>query len=74
MKRQMKLTPQEQSQQHTAAEQEQTVREFASADEMLRDDAAHTVVPPAVAERLRESAAGIPAPGRSWWKRLFKTD
>ena len=73
MKRQIKLTPQEQSQQHAAAEHEQTVREFASADELLRDDAAHTIVPPAVAERLRQSAADIPAPARSWWQKLFKS-
>lgn len=73
MKRQMKLTPQEQSQQHAAGEQEQTAREYSSADELLRDDASHTEVPPAVAERLRQSAAGLPAPARSWWKRLFKS-
>ncbi len=58
----------------TAAEQTQTgaAREFASVDEMLRHDALHTPVPPAVADRLQESVERedlCPAP---WWRRLFR--
>lgn len=46
-------------------------REFASAEEMLREDARQTVVPAAIAQRLQESVAQLPAPPRSWWRRLL---
>jgi hypothetical protein len=45
--------------------------EFASVEEMLRHDALHTPVPPAIARRLEESVAQLPAPARSWWRRLL---
>jgi hypothetical protein len=45
--------------------------EFASADEMLRYDAAQTQVPPVVTERLKDSVAVEPPPARSWWRRWF---
>jgi hypothetical protein len=48
------------------------MREFASAEEMLRHDAVHTPVPPAIAHRLQASIAQLPAPSRSWWQRWFK--
>jgi hypothetical protein len=75
MKRQSKLTPQEQQQQ-LAAEQQQTqssaTREFASVEEMLRHDALHTPVPPAIAYRLEESVRQLPPPSsRAWWRRFF---
>jgi hypothetical protein len=74
MKRQTKLTQQEQEQ--LAAEQQQTkstsALEFASVEEMLRHDALHTPVPPAIAHRLEESASQLPPPsGRAWWRRFF---
>ena len=74
MKRQSKLTPQEQEQ--LAAEQQQTqsasAREFASVEEMLRHDALHTPVPPAIASRLEESIKQLPpAASRAWWRRFF---
>jgi hypothetical protein len=48
------------------------VIEFASAEEALRCDAAQTVVPPRVAERLRESIRREPRPILApWWQRLF---
>ena len=54
------------------ATQQQTgneAREFASSDELLRHDAAHTVVPPAIEARLKKSAAEIVSPApRPWWK------
>ncbi len=58
----------------TAAEQTQTEtgREFGTVDEMLRHDALHTPVPPAVEDRLQQSVdrEGLrPAP---WWRRLFR--
>ncbi len=73
MKRQTKFTS-EQQQQHAAETQSQNQQiphEFATPEEALRFDAAQTVVPPAIAQRLRESAASLPPPNRSWWKRFF---
>ena len=72
MKHQTKLS-QEQQQQHAAEHQtqQQAVREFANAEEMLRYDASQTTVPPGIAQRLQKSAADLPAPKTTWWKRLF---
>jgi len=72
MKRQSKLTPREEAQQHVAGQHEQIARDFASAEELLRYDAAQVTVPPGVAARLRQSAADVRPPARSWWQRLFK--
>ena len=47
--------------------------EFQSAEDLLRHDAATVEVPPAVAERLKESLAREPAARRSWWNRFFKS-
>jgi len=74
MKRETKLTPQEQ--QALAAEQQQAqsaaAQEFASVEEMLRHDALHTPVPPAIANRLEESVKQLPPPSsRAWWRRFF---
>ena len=73
MKRQ-KLTQQEQEQLAAAQQQTQSpsAREFASVEEMLRHDALHTPVPPAIAHRLEESASQLPPPpARAWWRRFF---
>ena len=72
MKHHTKLT-QEQQQQQAAEQQaqQQTVREFASAEELLRYDAAHTPVPPGIAQRLQKSTGDLPRPKTAWWKRLF---
>jgi hypothetical protein len=74
MKRETKLTPQEQEQ--LAAGQQQTqsssAREFGSVEEMLRHDALHTPVPPTIAHRLEESISQLPPPAdRAWWRRLL---
>lgn len=74
MKRQSKLTPQEQEQ--LAAELQQTQassgRDFASVEEMLRHDALQTPVPPTIAYRLEESVKQLPpASSRGWWRRFF---
>lgn len=46
--------------------------EFANADEVLRFDSLHTAVPPEIEQRLKQSAAGLPAgPRRSWWRNLL---
>ena len=72
MKRHMKLTSEEQ--QHPAAGQKtqsQSAHEFATVEEMLRHDSAHTIVPPEIASRLQKSTGDLPPPNRSWWKRIF---
>jgi hypothetical protein len=56
--------------QQLGGQQRQTVREFSSVEELLRQDAARTSVPPAIAARLQDSMARDPARG-SWWRRLF---
>ena len=71
MKQQTKLT---QKQEHVAEHQIQTqaTKEFSTAEEMLRADAAQIIVPPEIAERLKKSSAGIAPPAsRPWWKNLF---
>jgi hypothetical protein len=70
MKQQTKLS---EEQQHAVEQQaqKQSALEFASAEEMLRYDAANTAVPPDIARRLEQSTAGLPSPKRSWWKRWF---
>jgi hypothetical protein len=72
MKHQNKLS-REQQQQHAAEHQTQQsgAREFASVEEMLRYDAAHTTVPPGIAQRLQKSTGDLPRPKMAWWKRLF---
>jgi len=49
----------------------QSGQQFNSLEEMIRLDAEQNPVPPAVAERLKESIAREPAPARSWWQRLL---
>ena len=75
MKRFNKLNARQQKQTEQQVESQQTQqslpREFASAEEMLRHDAIHTQVPPAIAFRLRESIRQTPPPPRSWWQRWF---
>jgi len=54
---------------NTESRREQ-VLEFATPEEMLRHDALHTPVPPAIGQRLRESLRGEPPPGApGWWRR-----
>jgi hypothetical protein len=74
MKQQTKLSEEQQQQQHAVEQQtqQQSAREFANAEEMLRYDAAHTTVPPGIAQRLQKSTGqpGAPPP-RSWWRNLL---
>jgi len=49
--------------------QESDPLEFQSAEEMLRYDAAHVEIPGNIADRIAESAEGMPP--LPWWKRLF---
>jgi hypothetical protein len=74
MKRQTKLTQQEQEQLAASHQQTQSsaAQEFASVEEMLRHDALHTPVPPTIEHRLAESASQLPPPpGPAWWRRLL---
>jgi hypothetical protein len=75
MKHQNKLHSEGQEQEQpsvTTQEAGQTgVQEFASPEAMLRHDALHTPVPPAIARRLRESIGKMPQQPSSWWKRLL---
>ncbi len=71
-----KLTTRQQQEQEEEAQaiqntQAAPVREFATVEEMLRDDAQHTVVPRSVERRLRDSVAKE-SPGQApWWRRIF---
>lgn len=72
MKQHSKLSS-EQQQEHVSEQQsgQHAVQEFATAEELLRFDAANIPVPSTIAERLAKSSADLPKPNRSWWKRLF---
>jgi len=74
MKHQNKLVSREHQQQ--AAEKqshlEETAREFASPEEMLRFDAERTRAPGGIAEKLSRSLQNEPCAPRSWWKRWLK--
>ena len=72
MKQQSKLS--QEQQQHAAEQQTQqpAAREFANAEELLRYDAEHTPVPPAIAQRLQKSTSELPPLKLAWWKRLLR--
>jgi hypothetical protein len=70
MKQKHKLTSQEQQEISETQTQQSTAREFATAEELLRHDAAQTKVPPTVAKRLDESLQNQPKRTRSLWRRL----
>ena len=73
MKRQNKLNTQ--AQEHQVTNQQaaaQSTREFGTVEELLRHDALHTPVPPAVAYRLRDSIERTSRRRTGpWWRRLF---
>jgi hypothetical protein len=73
MKRQIKLTAEEQVQHQASENQAGLAHEFATPEAMLRHDALHTPVPPAIGQRLQASLAQSPEPAKGWWRRLFKT-
>lgn len=47
----------------------QTIREFATPEEVLRFDLKQTLAPDSIVERLNRSLQKEPP--RPWWKRLF---
>jgi hypothetical protein len=73
MKRKSQFTSQEQEQQAPLQQQaqQQTAKQFASAEEMLRHDALHTIVPPSIARRLDASIQQTTPPATPWWRRLL---
>lgn len=73
MKRQTKLNSEQQQEQAAEqhAQQQTPAREFSSAEELLRFEAANTVVPASVAKRLQRSTENLPSPKPSWWRRFF---
>ena len=62
---------QEQEQVAEVHSQQTSTREFTSPEELLQHDAAQTLVPPTVANRLADSLRSEPKPERSWWRRIF---
>ena len=64
---------QEEAVETKTSEQKAAVHEFQTAEEMLRADAAQTVVPETVKTRLAESVSKEPSQPqpRSWWRRLL---
>lgn len=76
MKHRARLSPTEQQQEKvtpvTGQSQHRSAQEFATAEALLRFDAAQTPVPPEIAARLQQSASQLPPPPRrSWWQNLF---
>ena len=71
MKQQNEFRPEHKQEQVEQQLAQNTVREFATTEDLLRFDADQTAVPTAIAERLQKSSADFPKPARSWWKRLF---
>ena len=70
MKQQSKFSTHQEHKQESVTQQSAAQQvEFASSEELLRFDAAQTVLPPDIAERLQKSLAGIAPPKpRPWWK------
>lgn len=56
----------------TEARQQQTAREFATVEDLLRHDSEQNPVPENVAHRLNESLAAEPKAERSWFSKWFK--
>ena len=66
-----KLRHQQQQQTSTRKQAATGQVEFATAEEMMRHDAAQTTPPDAILERLSRSLAAEPLEKRTWWQRLF---
>jgi hypothetical protein len=69
MKQRTKLSQQQHAEAHQT--QQPAGQEFASAEELLRHDAAQTSVPPKIAERLKRTTAAAAPPKTGWLKRIF---
>jgi hypothetical protein len=72
MKFEKKFSQQEQQQvSESQTQANQTIREFALPEDVLRFDAKQTAVPEKVAQRLSRSLQRHPPPARPWWRRWF---
>lgn len=71
MKQQTKLSQEQQQQATEHQTQQPAAKEFATAEELLRYDAEHTPVPPAIAHRLKKSTGALPHPKAAWWRNLL---
>ncbi len=71
MKHEKKFIPQEQQQVAETQLRQTAGREFGSVEELLRFDAAQTVVPPEIARRLQKSVGEPPESKPNWWRRLL---
>ena len=70
MKQEKKLSSHEQQVSEVQSGQtRQTIREFASPDELLRFDRQQTMVPPEIAQRLGQSLQNEPRAPKPWWRR-----
>lgn len=50
-------------------------KEFSTVEELLRHDAAETVVPSGIAVKLNQSIANAPKPEtKSWWQRFLSRE
>jgi hypothetical protein len=58
------------SEEHRAEARQDSKRDFASVEELIRHDTSVTNVPSSVAVRLSESAKSV-TPPKPWWQRLF---
>ena len=70
MKKNFKQSSQAGHEHQTHAQQTQA-REFASVEEVLREDRAGVEVPAAVEQRLGKSIEDLPKPEKPWWKRFM---
>lgn len=72
MKQQSKLSAQQQEEQTAELRAAKAAgRQFDSVEELIRYDAGQTLVPPGIAQRLRQSMSQSEAPPRGWWRRLL---
>jgi hypothetical protein len=69
--RQDQKTAEQQERQSLTQQNQGNAREFSSAEELLRFDAAQVTPPPCIVERLQANLAKYPKPEKPWWRRLW---
>jgi hypothetical protein len=73
MKHNAKFSNQQQQLDAALAQSKPAFREFATVEDMLRHDAIHTPVPPAIAHRLTETVSQLASSRKPWWRRFTGT-
>lgn len=66
----LRHTEKQESENQQEQNTQSNAKEFSTVEELLREDAAQTVVPPEIALRLNESIAQTPK-RKSWWRQFF---